>query len=70
MEKLTSLEMAVAMEAPATPRFSPMMKMGSSTQFRMPPKPMPIMESMALPSARRHWFITKLAAIKGAASRM
>ena len=29
---------------------------------------MPTMDSMALPSARRHWFITKLAAIKGATS--
>ena len=66
MAKLTSLEMAVAMEAPATPRSSVKMKMGSSTQLRMLPKPIPIMDSTALPSARRHWFITKLVAIKGA----
>ena len=44
------------------------MKRGSNRQLRMPPKPMPIMDSMALPSARRHWFITKLAAMKGATS--
>jgi hypothetical protein len=31
---------------------------------------MPTMEKMALPSARRHWFSTKLQAIKGAASRI
>ncbi len=42
--------------------------MGSSRQLSTPPKPMPIMDSMALPSARRHWFITKLAAMKGATS--
>lgn len=68
MAKLTSLEMAVAREAPATPMFRSKIKMGSRKQLRIPPKPMPIMDSMALPSARRHWFITKLAAIKGATS--
>ena len=66
MEKLTSLEMAVAMEAPATPRSMPKMKMGSRKQFRIPPKPIPSMERMGLPSARRHWFITKVVAMKGA----
>ena len=60
--------MAVAMEAPATPRSRTKIKMGSSRQLSTPPKPMPIMDSMALPSARRHWFITKLAAMKGATS--
>ena len=68
MAKLTSLEMAVARDAPATPISSRKMKMGSSTQLRTPPKPMPNMENRALPSARRHWFITKLQAMKGATS--
>ena len=68
MEKLTSLEMAVAMDAPATPKSRTKINRGSKKQLRMPPKPMPTMDSMALPSARRHWFITKLAAIKGATS--
>ena len=63
------MEIAVARDAPATPMFRPqgMMKMGSRITFRIPPKPMPIMDNVALPSLRRHWFITKLAAIKGAA---
>ena len=68
MAKLTSLEMAVARDAPFTPMFSSKMKMGSRKQLRMPPKPMPTMDSSALPSARRHWFITKFAAMKGATS--
>ena len=65
--KLTTLEMAVARDAPATPISKPKMKLGSSTQLRMPPKPMPIMDRVALPSLRRHWFMTKLQAMKGAA---
>ena len=69
MEKLTSLEMAVAREAPATPMFSPKIKIGSRTQFKIPPKPMPTMLNVALPSLRRHWFITKLVAMNGAAYR-
>ena len=62
------LEIAVAKDAPATPISSPKIKIGSRIQFRMPPKPIPIMDSVALPSDRRHWFITKLVAIKGAAN--
>ena len=67
--KLTNLDIAVASDAPATPISSPKMNIGSSMQLSTPPKPIPIIESVALPSERRHWFITKLLAIKGAASR-
>ena len=68
IEKVTSLHSAVAREAPATPMFRPVIKIGSRMQFKMPPTLMPIMERKALPSERRHWFITKLADIKGAAN--
>ena len=67
MEKLTSFEIAVAAEAPATPISRTKIKMGSRITFSIPPKPIPTMDRVALPSLRRHWFITKLLAIKGAA---
>ena len=54
IEKLTSCEIAVASDAPATPISSPKIKIGSRMQLRIPPKPMPIIESVALPSERRH----------------
>ena len=66
MAKLAILEMAVASEAPATPISRLKIKIGSKKQFKMPPNPMPNMERMGLPSARRHWFMTKVVAIKGA----
>ena len=64
--KVTVLEIAVAIDAPATPRFRLKMKMGSRKQLSMLPKPIPIMDRVALPSARRHWFMTKLDVISGA----
>ena len=42
MQKLTTWEMAVAMAAPAVPRFSPKISSGSSTMFSTPPLAMPI----------------------------
>ena len=61
--KPTSFEIAVAIAAPEMPIPSVKMKIGSRITFNTPPIPMPSMENTGLPSERRHWFKTKLAAI-------
>ena len=70
IHQLTTLDMAVAALAPATPQPNVKIKSGSSATLSTAPATMPVMEKTALPSARRHWLRTKLVAMNGAASRI
>ncbi|OPZ40542.1 MAG: hypothetical protein BWY99_00638 [Synergistetes bacterium ADurb.BinA166] len=65
--KLTHWLMAVAIAAPAMPRSSTKMNIGSSTRLSRPPVVSPTIARRAFPSARSMLFSRKEAAIIGAA---
>ena len=68
--KLTSCPIIVAIAAPAIPRCSTKIKIGSRIRFKIPPADMPIIEYSACPSARRMLLSTNAMHINGAAIRM